>query len=285
MIDVTPVKFWSLEATPSRTAVWLVAALGIVVIGGIDYYTGVELRVFPLYYAPISLIAWHMGTWSALLAAALCAVSWLGFNVLAVPSMSSAGIWVANTLVQGASFATIGYLIATLKAGVMRERGLSRTDSLTSLLNRRAFYEDAESMLSLCRRKGRPVTLAYIDLDNFKTVNDTFGHQAGDDVLTRVGAVLRASIRPSDLCARLGGDEFAVLLAEANADEAAAALERLRVLLHADVDAHTGPIAGTIGAVTFLAIPRDIEEMVRAADSCMYVAKADGKNRLRLVVN
>lgn len=281
---VSSVAFWSLQATPRKATVWLVAVLGIAMIGGIDYYTGVELRVFPLYYAPISLLAWHVGTRSALLAAALSAATWLGFNVLGGLEVSSVGIWIANTFVQGASFATVGFLIASLKGALTRERGLSRTDSLTSLLNRRAFFEDAEPVLSLCRRKRRPVTLAYIDLDNFKTVNDTFGHQAGDDVLCRVGAVLRASTRPSDLCARLGGDEFAVLLTEANADDAAAALQRLRVLLCAATDSVACPISGSIGAVTFLTIPHDMEEMVRAADDRMYAAKAEGKNRLRLEV-
>lgn len=279
---MNPTALWSLQATPSRSIVWVVAVLGIVVIGGIDYYTGVELRVFPLYYAPISLLAWHVGTRSALLAAALSAASWLVFNMLAGLQMSSLGIWVGNTLVQGASFATVGYLIATLKGALTRERQLSRIDSLTSLLNRRAFYEDAEWMLALCRRKGRPVTLAYIDLDNFKAVNDTYGHQAGDDVLCRVSAVLHASLRPSDLCARLGGDEFAVLLPEADADDAAVALERLRTLLSTTIASDPSHITCSIGAVTFGSVPVSMDEMVRAADARMYAAKTEGKNRLHL---
>jgi diguanylate cyclase (GGDEF)-like protein len=184
--------------------------------------------------------------------------------------------------VQAVSFAIVGLLIATLRGSLVRERGLSRADPLTSLLNTRAFYEQAPGALALCRRKGRPVTLAYIDLDNFKAVNDTLGHQAGDDLLRRVSVLLRASTRPSDLSARLGGDEFALLLPELDHGEAGAALERLRSRLADSFDWGRCPVTVSIGAVTFNTVPEHLEDMVKAADSLMYSAKTEGKNRLRL---
>jgi diguanylate cyclase (GGDEF)-like protein len=187
-----------------------------------------------------------------------------------------------NTLVQAASFAIVGLLIAALRGALIRERGLSRTDPLTSLLNIRAFYEEAAWILALCRRKGRPVTLAYLDLDNFKAVNDAMGHHAGDDLLRRVAALLRASTRPTDLCARLGGDEFAVLLPEVDPRDAAVTLERLLLRLSEAAASDTCRVTGSIGAITFTTVPEDLEDMVRAVDSRMYVAKAEGKNRLHL---
>ncbi len=264
--------------------VWIAGLLAIVFIGWIDFASGTELRVFPLYYVPISLVAWHAGRTGALVAAALSALAWLESNFLAGLQFSYHELWVANTLVQGASFATVGYLIASLRAGLMRERGLSRTDALTGLLNSRAFYEEGARALALCRRKGRPVTLAYIDLDNFKTVNDTLGHQAGDDLLQRIAGLLRASIRPSDLCSRLGGDEFAVLLPDADSREAHVALERIRSLLSERSAEHRCPVTSSIGAVTFLTVPEKLETMLSEADSRMYAAKQAGKNRLHLEV-
>ena len=264
---------------PSRRAwlVWLAAALGILAIGLVDFLSGVELRVLPLYYAPISLVAWHVGRGSALAAAALCALSWLASNSLAGLHYSHSWLWFVNTVVQAASFAIVGLLIATLRDALVRERALSRTDPLTSLPNTRAFYQDADRILALCRRQGRPVTLAYIDLDDFKAVNDAAGHQRGDDLLRDFAALLRAALRPSDLCARLGGDEFAVLLADADSREAGVVLERLRALLPERV-----AVTGSIGAVTFVTPPASLQEMVSAADAQMYAAKAEGKNRLCL---
>lgn len=265
-------------------SVWIAGALGVIAIASVDYFTGEELRVFPLYYAPISLVAWYRGRSGALIFAALCAMAWMTSNLMAGLRFSSMGIWVANTLTQGASFTIVGLLIATLRAAVMRERALSRTDSLTSLRNTRAFYEDARGILALCRRKGRPVTVAYIDMDNFKAVNDSLGHRAGDDLLRTVGEALRASVRPSDLSARLGGDEFAILLPDVGPHEAQATLERLRSLLADTVASNAVPVSVSIGGLTFITVPENVEEMVQKADSRMYAAKTTGKNRVHFEV-
>ena len=197
------------DASPPRKAPrpprWAVGGLGLVLIGALDYYSGVELRVFPLYYGPIALLAWHYGRSGASIAAALGGAIWVVSNTLAGLRFSHATFWIANTVVQIASFLTVGLLIATLRAALRRESGLSRTGPLTSMLNSRAFDEEATRVLALCRRAQRPVTVAYIDLDNFKAVNDRLGHQAGDTLLRTAAGQLRASVRASDVAARLGG--------------------------------------------------------------------------------
>lgn len=273
----------SLESTPTmRRGFWLLGVVGIAIIGAVDFLSGFELRVFPLYYFPISLLAWHYGRTGAAVAALLSAGVWVGSNWLAGLQYSQPIIWVGNTLMQAFSFALVGALIASVGASLRRERGLSRTDALTQLLNGRAFFEESERMLALCRRKGRPATLAYVDLDNFKAVNDTRGHQAGDDLLERVATLIRTSLRPSDIVARLGGDEFAILMPETGADGATLALERLRGLL-AELGAREAcVVTASIGAATYASVPDDLEEMVHAADVCMYAAKGEGKNRLHL---
>lgn len=275
----------SIHRVRRKWPVWIEAALAIVVIGGIDYFSGVELRVFPLYYLPISLVAWHRGRTGAVIAAALCALSWDVSNLLAGLRFSHPGLWVANTLLHGASFAIVGLLIATLRAALTSERRLSRTDPLTSLLNRRAFYEEATGVLAVCRRKGRPVTVAYMDLDNFKVVNDRLGHEAGDDLLRRVAELLGRSIRPGDFCARLGGDEFAILLPEVGLHHAAVTLERLRSSLASTFGSGPDSVTCSIGGVTFITVPESVEEMVQQADSRMYQAKTTGKNRVHLEVS
>jgi diguanylate cyclase (GGDEF)-like protein len=261
--------------------IWTAGLLGVLAIGVLDYFSGAELRVFPLYYAPISLVAWFHGRAGAAIVATLSTISWLSSNYLAGLQFTSALVWVANTLLQGASFAFVGILVAMLRAALGRERGLSRSDPLTSLLNTRAFYEEAERTLALCRRKERPVTIAYIDLDNFKDVNDALGHQAADDLLRQVGKLLRTSLRPSDLTARLGGDEFAILLPETGAQQAEATLARIHSLI-AHRFAPTAEMTSSIGAVTFMTAPVYVEEMVHQADIRRYAAKNRGKNRVHL---
>ena len=174
-------KFW---LTGGRG--WVAAAISLAAIGWVDFVTGSELRVFPLYFAPIALVAWQGGRRAVVAAAILSSVVWAEANALAGMEYSRPIIWVANALVQATAFAVVGVLIATLRHGLERERELSRIDPLTSLLNRRAFREEADPILALCRRKERPATLAYLDLDNFKTVNNTRGHQAGDALLRAV---------------------------------------------------------------------------------------------------
>jgi diguanylate cyclase (GGDEF)-like protein len=264
-----------------RAAVWTAAVCAIAAIAAVDYITGTEIRTFPLYYLPISAVAWHHGRLGAMLMASACAAAWLTSNRLAGMQYSANIIWVFNTTVQAASFATVGFLIATLRTVIARERALNRIDPLTSLLNGRAFYDDGQRLLSLCQRKGYPITVAYIDLDRFKQINDRLGHRAGDEVLREVGEIFLRRIRPSDLAARLGGDEFAMLLPATSMDEASTVLERLRLALSTAFESAPVAITGSIGAVTFEAASDNIEQLIHDADACMYAAKSEGGNRVR----
>lgn len=251
-----------------------VAAIGIV-----DFRTGIEYRVFPLYFLPLSLAAWYLGQPAALAGAVLAAFSWLVSNYLAGLRAAPA-VWTINVLMQGASFAIVGVLIARLRHALDQARVLSRTDALTSLLNSRAFYEEAGRILARARRYRRPVAFAYVD--NFKAVNDRLGHSDGDQVLRRIAAVLTQGIRASDLSARLGGDEFVLLLDETMPDGASVTFERLRAQVAETFKDAPIPVTISIGAVAFLSPPTDIDDIVRHADALMYTAKSSGKDRVRL---
>jgi diguanylate cyclase (GGDEF)-like protein len=258
--------------------------VGIGLVGYVDFATGVEVRVFPLYYLPLAISAWHFGRSGALVAAGLCAITLLGSNHLAGLRESQPDIMFANLLIEGVSFATVGILVASLKAATARERELSRTDPLTALPNRRAFYEEASRIIAINERLRQPVTLAYVDLDNFKKVNDTLGHLSGDYLLRRVGQVIQTCIRTGDACARLGGDEFAVCLFAMGRDDAMAMLQRLSSQLTEALGGLECPVTASIGGVAFLSAPESVEAMVSEADRRMYAAKAAGKNGVVLDV-
>jgi diguanylate cyclase (GGDEF)-like protein len=260
------------------------ALAGVVAVAAVDFATGVELRVVALYYLPLAFAAWYLGRTWAVAASVLCALAWVASNYLAGMSFSSPAVWIFNVFMQGLSFFAVGLVIAMLKLALAHEQELSRRDPLTSLLNTRAFYEEAGRVLSEGRRKKRPVTMAYIDLDDFKAVNDTVGHHAGDELLRNVASAVRRCTRVSDLCARIGGDEFVLLLPETGPNEARMTLDRLRALLSETLASAPCPVTASIGGVVFPAVPETVEGMVRVADGRMYAAKAAGKDRIQLDV-
>lgn len=263
---------------------WVIGSMGILGIGAVDYFTGNELRVFPLYYLPLAILAWNAGRTGAAVATLLCAGTWAASNLLAGREDALTTTWYVNTGMQTLSFATVGLLLAVVRNSFLREQELARTDSLTGLANRKGFYEEAVRLTALCRRSERPITAGYIDLDNFKDANDELGHERGDQVLRSVADALLAVVRPSDVAARVGGDEFIVLLPEVGAQEAVTALERLRASLSEALQQEPVRVSASIGGVTFTVAPESVDELVAAADAQMYAAKSEGRNRLVLQV-
>lgn len=131
------------------------------------------------------------------------------------------------------------------------------------------------------RRHQRPLTLAYLDVDNFKTVNDSYGHSVGDQLLRSLSHTLKTNIRSVDIVARLGGDEFALLLPETDYRSAQVVVTRLQDKLLAAMAVKSFPVGFSIGVVTFLSLPESIDEMIELVDHLMYDVKNSGKNRLK----
>jgi diguanylate cyclase (GGDEF)-like protein/PAS domain S-box-containing protein len=165
-----------------------------------------------------------------------------------------------------------------LRAALDNEKNLSRIDFLTQIPNRRAFSEILLLEIKRSRRYRRPMTLAYVDLDNFKQVNDRFGHETGDQLLRLTAQTLRANIRATDTIARLGGDEFALLLAETDHQPACAVIAKLRGILLETIEARHSNITISVGLATFAVPNEPIEEVIKVADDLMYSAKNQGKN-------
>lgn len=164
---------------------------------------------------------------------------------------------------------------------------ISRTDPLTGLFNRRAFFGELDRRFRRLARDRGPAALIYLDLDNFKAVNDRLGHQAGDDALIRLRDILVGNTRPTDLVARLGGDEFAVWLEGADVTVAQTKAEALVQAARGLNDAVGGGIGKTLSVSLGVAVwspdvAETLDEMVARADGAMYAAKHTGKNAWRL---
>jgi diguanylate cyclase (GGDEF)-like protein len=162
-------------------------------------------------------------------------------------------------------------------------RALAERDTLTGLHNRRAFDQHFDAEAARFERYRRPFALILLDIDHFKTVNDQYGHDAGDDVLRRVGETIASSLRDVDIAARYGGEEFALLLPETDKARAIEIAERIRDRMEKlDVSWRGAPIGVTISAGV-AAMPehnRRIGDLVRDADQLLYRAKREGRNRI-----
>lgn len=163
---------------------------------------------------------------------------------------------------------------------------LSRTDGLTGQYNRRAFFEQLERRFQRLERDPKPAALIYLDLDNFKAVNDVHGHQAGDDVLLKVRDLLQHHTRPVDLVARLGGDEFAIWLEGADDRIAIGRAEKLLEAATA-LEAYSGspdrPLHVSLGVAVYdPQRPESLAELLERADQAMYEVKRDGKAAYRV---
>jgi diguanylate cyclase (GGDEF)-like protein len=262
---------------PKAPAVLALAVVLVALAGLGDYITGDDTAFTLVYLIPVALAAWRSGRAAGLLVAS--ATSWLVVDLQrAVPVSLAVQLW--NVFTELGVFVTVSWLLAALarRLELESERGL--TDPLTGLRNRRAFDEAAAAEIDRARRHRHPFTVAFIDLDDFKLVNDRMGHEAGDRVLVGVADVFRRRLRAVDLAARLGGDEFALLLPETDADQATALLQSLSDQVLHRFEARGLGVGLSMGCVTFLTPPRELDDALRQADALMYEAKREGKGRM-----
>jgi diguanylate cyclase (GGDEF)-like protein len=273
----------ALEAMPKS---WLnVIILGVVfILGFVDYLTGVELSISFFYLIPVAMAAWVLGKYTGFTYSVLSATVWLVSNLLSGQAFSNMFVGVWNTLIRFGFYGVVTILLTELRSALEEERLLANTDPLTGALNRRSFNELAEKKMIAAEVNRRPYTMIYVDLDDFKPVNDQFGHAVGDLVLKTVVNTIQKQIRNADFLARLGGDEFGLLLTDIGQEHAESIIHRLQSSLLEGMRTHTWEITFSIGALTFLAMPASVDEMVSLTDSLMYEVKAGGKNAIKYSV-
>jgi diguanylate cyclase (GGDEF)-like protein len=264
--------------SPAALAVLGFALVGLV--GTIDFLTGYELSLSIFYLLPIVLVTWFANRRTGFVLCGSSAVVWMFVDYAAGHTYSYWLIPVWNAAVRLGFFTITTYLLGELKTHLRKEESLSRTDSLTQILNSRAFTEASHTILQLAARHDHSTVLGYIDIDDFKIVNDQSGHSEGDRVLKSVAHTLSASLRSADIVARVGGDEFAVLMPETESAAAQTAFSRLHRELTQLAEIHRWAIGFSIGVAVFPTAPRSIDEALKVADGLMYRAKKSGKNTI-----
>ena len=257
----------------------------IPVLGVVDYLTGYELSLGLFYLIPIFALSWVGGEWSGLAGAALCAVARTGADLLAGYHYSNLAYPIWNTIGRIGFFCIVAWLFHALRSSSDRQEALARTDYLTKAVNGRAFFDILRLELDRSRRHERPFTLVYFDLDNFKSINDSLGHNTGDRVLQKTVSAVKSQVRITDTVARLGGDEFALLFPETNRAAAETVVTKIRDRVLEEMSHEGWPVTVSIGVLTCSdskCFDPDLEmnQLVKQVDDLMYVSKQKGKNTI-----
>ena len=271
-------------ASAPRQAVAALCFLLIPLLGMVDHLTGHEVSFSIFYLIPLAAATWYCGRSFGLAACLIAAGTWLCVDLTGgrVYSMPCIPYW--NALVRLGFFLTTVSLLLVVKRYVGREKLLARTDPLTGVHNRRAFDEWLSHYLHIGARHKESFALGYIDLDNFKQINDTAGHDTGDQVLCSVASVLVSSLRDIDIVGRLGGDEFVVLLPKTDCQRAVAIFDRLHQELLSAMRTSSWPVGFSIGAAVFLTMPETTEQALKIVDNLMFHVKRNGRNSVVLKV-
>ena len=263
-------------STRSKRALVVQGGLLALLIGVPDYLLGREIGFSVFYLIPISLTTWFAGRIPGVFVAGVSVAVWLAADILSSGFYAHRFTPFWNVLVRLGLFV----IVILLLDGFKREKSLAREDYLTGLGNRRHFFELAEGEIMRSQRYGHSFTLAYIDVDDFKVINDRFGHSEGDAFLRSIAHIIKSNIRSTDVASRLGGDEFAVLLPESGSGPAKKFINKLHQILSDAALEDNRPVSFSIGAVTFVEPPDSVDAMIRIVDRLMYSAKAGGKNRV-----
>jgi diguanylate cyclase (GGDEF)-like protein len=254
------------------------------IIGYVDVVTGQEIVVTVFYLIPISIAVWYGGNKYGFFVAALCSSIWFYTETVNGREYSSRIILVWDTLVLAAFLFVFAFMLYEIQKLLVKERSLSRTDYLTELANRRQFFESVDAEISRASRSDSWFTIAYIDVDDFKLVNDNMGHQAGDRALILIARALKEHTRKMDITARIGGDEFAVLLPSAGSQDAEKIMEKIQASINGNMKKDGFSTTCSIGAVVFNKFPGSTDNALKMADSIMYEVKQGGKNALKFLV-
>jgi diguanylate cyclase (GGDEF)-like protein len=256
----------------------LVVSLGLIaVLGGLDYLTTSDFSLALFYLLPISLVVWEVGDAEGFLFILLSIGVWVGTDLLDGEAHLQSPVYYWDALIRFSFMLIVLALLSRLRNALNNERIASRTDFLTGAINSRSFCDLATMELDRLRRYGHPFSLIYLDIDNFKEINDSHGHLAGDIILRQVVQTTRDMLRASDTIARLGGDEFAFLLPETDALEARAVAAKIQAeLKRIKLDDHVF-ITASLGVLTCREAPQNADALIQLGDELMYRVKNSGK--------
>jgi diguanylate cyclase (GGDEF)-like protein len=264
----------------SKSLLFAVSLTLVLLIGVADYFASPDISLLVLFLLPIFIAVWFVGKRAGIVVSILSGAVWTAIVLVTPHQYAHPSIPYWNVITKLGFLLIFAHILAALKKVLEHERELARTDHLTGVANRRYFFELADREIKRSRRHERPFSVAYMDIDDFKVVNDRFGHSTGDRLLQTITETIRSNVRDIDSVARLGGDEFVILMPETDGESADTVVGRINESLLQVVRKNLWPVTVSIGVATWTSAPQTVDEMLRKADMLMYSVKSSGKNRI-----
>ncbi|MCO5178287.1 MAG: GGDEF domain-containing protein [Thermomicrobiales bacterium] len=274
---------WIESQPPHFVLIACIVVAGL--IGIVDVATGAQLFLTVLYLVPISVATWRAGRACGLLLVVLSTVAMSIAEASAPLTDVSAWAQFWNAIARVLVFIFIVQLITNLREARQHADRLARTDNLTGVSNLLAFREISAIELETVQRTQQPLTLMFLDIDDFKNVNDNHGHSVGDEMLREVADALRELARPDDLVARVGGDEFVLLLPRTNTNSAMHFADRVARRISAIVRPDGSALTCSIGLSSANDGFTTIDDVLHEADRAMYLAKSQRARSRGIVSN
>ncbi|MBN2753990.1 MAG: diguanylate cyclase [Candidatus Goldbacteria bacterium] len=251
-----------------------------VLLGWLGVFIEYEFTFSILYIIPVMAAAWFGKKSYGIIISVFAAIVWFVGDLFSGRSYSQPFIPYINTAARIILFMAFSVLVNTVRNFLVMEIRLANEDFLTKISNSRGFFKYVEMELKRLKRYKEPFTVVYFDVDNFKSVNDMYGHKAGDMLLVDIAHIIRKHIRPTDMVARLGGDEFGILLIEAGPSKAKKITGKIYRMLNDVMRKKHSFITFSFGVVTFLKPTRSVDDVIKKSDDLMYAAKHGGKARI-----
>jgi diguanylate cyclase (GGDEF)-like protein len=268
-----------------NTLFWAITGIATTAaIGVIDYLTGYEIAFSLFYLFPVSLLTWFAGRRLGITASIASALIWLTADITSGHTYSDPAILYWNSVIRLSFFIIVTLLLWAVKSAHENVKELARIDNLTGAVNARFFSELLLMEIDRSHRNKNPFTIAYFDLDNFKAVNDKYGHSMGDKVLCVIVKHAKSQLRKVDVVARLGGDEFAFLLPETDQVAAQSAIQRVQNGLLEEMRRNNWPVTFSFGVLTCMNITQTSDELLKRTDELMYSVKNTSKDSVRYSV-